>query len=87
MIVTVALVIAPAIILREVGTFAVILKVSFSSTTRSLITVMFIVLLLVPAVIVAVCAIELKSTLPPKMRIEIFHTELHEMLVSYVIFS
>ena len=67
MIVAVAIVIVPAIIPGEVaGTSNVIVNISSPSTMLSLITVMFTVLLLVPAVIVTVCVAELKSTLFPK---------------------
>ena len=65
MIVAVAIVILPAVIPGEVGTFKVIVNISSPSTMLSLITVIFIVLLLAPAVIVAVCVAELKSTPPP----------------------
>ena len=66
MIVAVAIVTAPAIIPGETGTFKFIVNVSSPSTMLSSTTVMFTVLLLLPAVIVAVCVAELKSTLPPK---------------------
>ena len=65
MIVAVAIVILPAVIPGEVGTFKVIVNISSPSTMLSLITAMLIVLLLAPAVIVAVCVAELKSTPPP----------------------
>ena len=65
MIVALAIVISPAVIPGEVGTFKVIVNISFPSTMSSLITVMSTVLLLVPAVIVTVCVAELKSTPPP----------------------
>ena len=61
MIVTVALVIiSPVVIpgLSEGGTVKLILNVSFLSTMLSFVTVMFIVLLLVPAIIVTVCGVE-----------------------------
>ena len=60
MIVAVALVILPADILgpSEDGTIKLILNVSFPSTMLSLITVICIVLLLVPAIIVIVCGAE-----------------------------
>ena len=62
MIVAVAIVIAPAIIPGETGTFKFIVNVSSPSTMLSSTTVMFTVLLLLPAVIVAVCVAELKSS-------------------------
>ena len=67
MIVAVALVILPVVIPgpSEDGTVKLILNVSFPSTMLSLITVMFIVLLLVPAIIVTVCGVESKSMLLP----------------------
>ena len=65
MIVAVAIVILPAVIPGEVGTFKVIVNISSPSTMLSLITVILTVLLLDPAVIVAVCVAELKSTPPP----------------------
>ena len=65
MIVAVAMVIEPAIIPGETGTFKFIVNVSSPSTMSSSITAMFTVLLLVPAVIIAVCIAELKSTLLP----------------------
>ena len=76
MIVALAIVISPAVIPGEVGTFKVIVNISFPSTMSSLITVMSTVLLLVPAVIVTVCVAELKSTPPPEMIIDVFHTKL-----------
>ena len=66
MIVAVAIVILPAIIPGEVGTIKFIVNISSPSTMLSFLTVMFTVLLLVPAVIIAVCVAESKSTLPPK---------------------
>ena len=69
MIVAVAIVILPAVTPGEVGTFKVIVNISSPSTMLSLITVMLIVLLLAPAVIVAVCVAELKSTPPPGIKI------------------
>ena len=67
MIVAVALVILVVVIPgpSEDGTVKLILNVSFPSTMLSLITVMFIVLLLVPAVIVIVSGAESKSMLLP----------------------
>ena len=70
MIVAVAIVILPAVTPGEVGTFKVIVNISFPSTMLSLTTVMLIVLLLAPAVIVAVCVAELKSTPPPGIKID-----------------
>ena len=61
MIVAVAIVIAPATIPGDTGTFKFIVNVSSPSTMLSSITAMFTVLLLVPAVITAVCMSELKS--------------------------
>ena len=61
----VAMVIAPAIIPGEADIFRFIINVSFTSRLLSFITVMFIVLLLVPAVIMAVCVVESKSMLSP----------------------
>ena len=67
MIVAVALVILPAVIPgpSEDGTVKLILNISFPSTMLSLITAMFIVLLLAPVVIVIVCGAESKSMLLP----------------------
>ena len=67
MIVAVALVILPVVIPgpSEDGTVKLILNVSFPSTMLSLITVMFIVLLLVPAIMVTLCKAESKSVLSP----------------------
>ena len=67
MIVAVAIVIAPAIIPgpSEAGTFKFIVNISSPSTMSLFITGIFMVLLLDPAVIVTVCVVELKSTLPP----------------------
>lgn len=64
-IIPVATVIVPAIIPDETGKFKVILNVSFPSTISSSITAMFTVLLLVPAVIITFCVVELKSELLP----------------------
>ena len=63
MIVAVALVIAPVVIPgpSEVGTVKLIINVSFPSIMLSLVTVICIVLLLVPAVMVIVCGAESKS--------------------------
>ena len=66
MITAVAMVIAPANIPGVTGTFKLMVNVSFPSTMSSSITVMFTVLLLVPAVIITFCVVELKSTLLPK---------------------
>ena len=67
MIVTVTMIISPAIIPvgSEDGTFKFTANISSPSTMVSFITVMFTVVLLVPALITAVCAVELKSTLFP----------------------
>ena len=67
MIVTVVMIVSPAIILgaSEDGIFKFTANISSPSTMVSLITVMFTVVLLVPALITAVCAVELKSTLSP----------------------
>ena len=67
MIVTIAMIISPAIIpgASEDDIFKFTANISSPSTMVSLITVMFTVLLLVPAVITTVCAVELKSTLFP----------------------
>ena len=67
MIVAVALIILLVVIPgpSEDGTVKLILNVSFPSTMLSLITIMFIVLLLVPAVIVIVSGTESKSMLLP----------------------
>ena len=51
--------------LREGGTVKPVLNVSFPSTILSFTTVIFIVLLLLPAIIVTVCGVELKSMLSP----------------------
>jgi len=66
-IVAVAIVIVPATIPgpSEDGTFRFIVNISSPSTMSSSTTKMFTVLLLVPAVIVAVCDVESKSTLLP----------------------
>ena len=67
MIVTVAMVIAPDTILgpSKDDTTRFIVKISSPSTMLSFIIGMFIILLLVPAVIVTDCDVELKSTSPP----------------------
>ena len=67
MIAAVVEVISPVVIPgpSEDGTVKLILNVSFPSTMLSLITVMFIVLLLVPAIIVTVSGAESKSMLLP----------------------
>ena len=99
MIVTFAMVILPVVIPGEVGTFKVIVNISSPSTMLSLITLMFIVLLLAPALIIAVCVAELKSTPPPnknnnekydyiiKLHIQINHTvlTLHACTLSTVL--
>ena len=63
MIVPVALVISPVAIPgpSEDGTFKFILNVSFPSTMLSSVTGTFTIFLLVPAVIVTVCVVGLKS--------------------------
>ena len=63
MIVTVALVIVPVVIPgpSEDGTVKLILNVSSPSTMLSSVTGILTILLLVPAVIVTVCAAKLKS--------------------------
>ena len=63
MIVTVALVIVPVVIPgpSEDGTVKLILNVSSPSTMLSSVTGIFTILLLVPATIVTVCVVELKS--------------------------
>ena len=66
MIVAVAIVIAPATIAGDTGTFKFIVNVSSPSTMSSSTTAMFTVLLLVPAVITAVCMSELKSGFFPE---------------------
>ena len=66
MITAVAMVIAPANIPGETGTFKLMVNVSYPSTISSSITVMFTVLLLVPAVMITFCVVDLKSTLLPK---------------------
>ena len=60
-IMPVALVMSPVIILgpSDDGKVKNILKVSFPSTMLSSVTVMFTVLLFVPAIIVTVCVVEL----------------------------
>ena len=65
MIVPVAIVIPPASIPGDTGTFKFIVNVSSPSTMLSSVTAMFTALLLVPAVITAVCVVESKSSLPP----------------------
>ena len=66
MITPIALFLLPAVIvgLTVDGTFKLILKLSFPSTILSSIIVIFTVVLLFPAIIVAVCVRELKSLLP-----------------------
>ena len=63
MIVTVALVIVPVVIPgpSEDGTVKLILNVSFPSTMLSTVTGIFTILLLVPATIVTVCVVDVKS--------------------------
>ena len=63
MIVTVALVIVPFVIpgLTEDGTVRLILNVSFPSTMLSSVTEIFTILLLVPATIVTVFVVDVKS--------------------------
>ena len=63
MIVTITLVIVPVVILEpsEDGTDKLIINVSSPSTILSLNTGIFTVRLLVPAIIVMVCIVELKS--------------------------
>ena len=61
MIVPVAIVTPPASIPGDTGTFKFIVNVSSPSTMSSSVTAMFTVLLLVPAVITAVCVVESKS--------------------------
>ena len=63
MIVTVALVITPVVIPgpSEDGIVKLILNVSSPSMMSSSVTGIFTILLLVPAVIVTVCPVELKS--------------------------
>ena len=63
MIVTVALVIVPTVIpgLSEDGTVRLILNVSFPSTMLSSVTEIFTILLLVPATIVTVFVVDVKS--------------------------
>ena len=67
MIVAVAIVTAPAIIPGDTGTFKFIVNISSPSTMLSLVTAIFTVLLLVPALIIAFCVVELKSTLLPEI--------------------
>ena len=59
---------APPIIPGETGTFKFIVNVSFPSTMSSSIIVIFTVLLLVPAVIITFCVVELKSTSLPMVK-------------------
>ena len=63
MIVTVALVIVPVVIPgpSEDGTVKLILNVSSPSTMLSTVTGIFTILLLVPATIVTVCVVDVKS--------------------------
>ena len=70
-IVAVALVILPDTIpgASEDGTVKLIINVSSPSTMLSFVTGIFTVLLLVPAMIVTVCVVELKSVLFPEKRI------------------
>ena len=62
-IVPVAIVMTPAIVPgpSEAGTFKFIVNISFPSTMSSFISVMFIVVLMFPAAITAMCVVELKS--------------------------
>ena len=64
-IVAVAMVTTPAIIPGETGTFKFIVNVSSPSTVSSSTTAMFTVLVVVPAVIITFCVVELKSTSLP----------------------
>ena len=68
MIVAVAIVLVPAIIPGDTGTFKFIVNISSPSTMLSLVTAIFTVLLLVPALIIAFCVVELKSTLLPEIK-------------------
>ena len=63
-IIPVAVVIAPATIPGDTGTFKFIVNVSSPSTRSSFLTVIFTISLFVPAMIVAVCGVGLKS-MPP----------------------
>ena len=65
MIVAVAIVLVPAIIPGDTGTFKFIVNISSPSTMLSLVTVILTVLLLVPALIIAFCAVESKSSFSP----------------------
>ena len=65
MIVAFAIIRAPAIIPGDTGTFKFIVNISSPSTMLSLVTAIFTVLLLVPAMIIAFCVVELKSSFPP----------------------
>ena len=67
MITASALVLLPATILELDGTAKLMLNISSLSGISSSFTVIFTVLLLVPAKIVTVCVVELKSMLPPKL--------------------
>lgn len=69
MIVAVALTVVPVDTLIENGTVKLILNVSFPSTMSSFINVMLTVLLLVPAIMVMTCRVELKSMSPPTKQI------------------
>ena len=83
MIIAVALVIAPVAVPgpSDDGTVKLILNVSFPSTMLSFITVMFIVLLLVPAIIVTVCGVESKSvSLPTCLIKDVYGRLLHVIL-------
>ena len=84
MIVAVAIVIAPATIPGEIGTLRFIVNVSSPSTMSSSITAMFTVLLLLPAVITAVCGIELKSTSPPETTVRSTHYNYPLLIISVV---
>ena len=71
---------APAIIpgASEDGTLRFIVNTSSPSTMVSFITVMCIVLLLAPAVITAICVVELKSILSPETAKQLYFTHVRD---------
>ena len=73
MIVAVAMVMVPAIIPGDTGTFKSIANVSSPSTMLSFIIGMFTVLILVPAVIMEFCVTEVKSTFPKAIKVITFY--------------
>jgi len=72
MIVAVAIVVVPATIPGPSSKFKIMVNISSPSTMLSSCTVMFTVLLLDPAVIVAVCNVELKSASIIKCHVQLY---------------